>query len=126
MKFYTIDLNFSIGKRKRDSQSNPYLQGVSTPDTPYGAFLHGPNPNTQTRKYYKKHCENMGKYELPEDEIQAKKARLDDQNLDQSGVGVPETENQAEDSPKIQPVNENLRYNTFDELIIILLIFTIR
>ena len=51
----------------------------------------------------------MGKYELPEDEIQAKKARLDDQNLDQSGVGVPETENQAEDSPKIQPVNENLR-----------------
>ena len=68
------------GKRKRDSQDNPYLQGVSTPDTPYGAFLHGPNPNTQTRKYYKKHCENMGKFELPEEEIQAKKAKLDNEN----------------------------------------------
>ena len=105
------------GKRKRDSQDNPYLQGVSTPDTPYGAFLHGPNPNTQTRKYYKKHCENMGKFELPEEEIQAKKAKFDNennQNLDQSVNGssvVPvEAENQAEDSPKIQPVNENLRY----------------
>ena len=55
----------------------------------------------------------MGKYELPEDEIQAKKARFEenDQNLDQSGNGsyAAETENQAEDSPKIQPVNENLR-----------------
>ena len=59
----------------------------------------------------------MGKFELPEEEIQAKKAKLDNennQNLDQSGNGsnvVPaEAENQAEDSPKIQPVNENLRY----------------
>ena len=57
----------------------------------------------------------MGKYELPEDEIQAKKARIldneNDRNLDQSGNGsyAAETENQAEDSPKIQPVNENLR-----------------
>ena len=39
-------LTQSLNKRKRE---DPYFNAVSTPETPYGAFLHGPNPNTQTR-----------------------------------------------------------------------------
>ena len=44
-------LTQSLNKRKRE---DPYFNAVSTPETPYGAFLHGPNPNTQTRYEFKK------------------------------------------------------------------------
>ena len=62
------------------------MVGIRTPKTPYGAFLHGPNPNSQVRKFYKKHCDDLGKFEIDSEEIQAKRAKLDE-SLNQSVVG---------------------------------------
>eukprot|EP00092_Neocalanus_flemingeri_P010154 GFUD01010944.1.p1 GENE.GFUD01010944.1~~GFUD01010944.1.p1 ORF type:complete len:1552 (+),score=561.52 GFUD01010944.1:76-4731(+) len=53
-------------KRKRDSTDA--LDGMSTPNTPYGAHW-TPNPSPHTRKYYKKVVENLPRVELTELQI---------------------------------------------------------
>ncbi len=56
-------------KRKREDEDLPYyLHGVQTPNTPYGAFLGDPNPSPKTRKFWKKQCEELGRYEMTADE----------------------------------------------------------
>ena len=50
----------SGSKRKRSEDF--FIKGVATPDTPYGAFIH-PNPSPGTRKYYKKMCDEAGKFQ---------------------------------------------------------------
>lgn len=41
------------------------LDWLKTPDTPYGAFLHGPNPSRSVRKRWKQWCENLPKPDSP-------------------------------------------------------------
>ena len=77
-QFATQDLPESQGsgiKRKADEIEDFALRGVSTPDTPYGAFL-GKNPSKSTRKFFKKQCEDLEKFGVPE--LQQKRQKLDE------------------------------------------------
>ena len=70
----------SGSKRKYDDCLEDFaLRNVSTPDTPYGAFMARPGskPSPRTKKYYKKQCDELGKFQLPDEEIQRKRAKLD-------------------------------------------------
>merc|ERR1712126_793192 len=69
-------------KRKRDEDTHhvtPFiLRNVKTPETPYGAFL-GKNPSKDTRKFWKLQFEEMGRFEMSEEEkteLMAKKQRI--------------------------------------------------
>jgi len=53
----------AVNKRKRDSTDS--LDGMQTPNTPYGAHW-DPNPSPHTRKYYKRMVDNMPRLELTE------------------------------------------------------------
>ena len=38
----------------------------------------GPNPTPNTRKFFKKQCDDLGRYQMPEEEILKKRAKLDE------------------------------------------------
>ncbi len=99
------------GSAKRRRQTENFdMPGVATPETPYGAFLYGPNPTPRTRKYYKKECEELGKFQLPDEEIQKKREKM----LDDSFIAPtnPDTPN----APRLDKVPTPLREKTKDEL----------
>jgi hypothetical protein len=81
----------SASKRRRtDFEDDYYLRGVSTPDTPYGAFLVGPNPSPRTRKFFKKQCQELGKFQLPDEELVAERLKMEKNIADKS---MTETKN---------------------------------
>ncbi len=54
-------------KRKRQDGDDGlpfYLDGVKTPETPYGAFLGGGDPTPKTRKVWKRHCDDLAQFEM--------------------------------------------------------------
>jgi hypothetical protein len=53
-------------KRKREDDENLpfFLQGMKTPDTPYGAFMGNPNPSPTTRKIWKRQCDELKRYQV--------------------------------------------------------------
>ncbi len=70
-------------KRKRfedeikENEANFYIRNVKTPETPYGAFLKK-DPSPRTRKFFKRQCEELGRFELPPEELARKRAKLDE------------------------------------------------
>merc|ERR1712173_108348 len=59
-------------KRKREEESQPktpfILRNVKTPETPYGAFLGKKCPSKNTRKYWKVQWDEMGRFEMTEEQ----------------------------------------------------------
>jgi hypothetical protein len=50
---------------------------LQTPDTPYGAFLGRGNPSPKTRKFWKRQCDELGRFEMSEEEKEEQKVWSD-------------------------------------------------
>ena len=102
----------SSAKRKRFDNIDFAIRGMATPETPYGAFASGPNPSPRTRKFFKKQCDELGKFQLPEDEIMERRAKLDESVI---AATNPETPKPG-DTPKMQDPSTPLREKWKDDL----------